>query len=689
MKGIVLILGCLLVGALCTTLPSATMEGRRWFVDHGCLRADDTMMIEVALTQRDGDKLLEKALSASTPGDVDFAKTFSIGEIRDMVYVQESEEAVKQYFEQFGLVVDTVLTGDFLVVSGTSLQIANAFSLDVSDLRYYRHSHSSRIIKRARVPVGMPKAIRPHVDLIVGLTDFLRLPFEKKVKKVEGHHRPWISPPVQGDSQEEVVFTANIYCKDGTPLPCPESAPQPTEVVIHVNGSQAGSKQLQFKVEGKGKSTYTGKLTFPPYTQLNMSVSVTYSDSSIASGIYPIPNAVITKKILPATAYEQYHVPAASEATHPDNLQSVAAFEGQYVSLDDLDAFFSKIVKRKLSMPPVIQGENDPSQPGGESTLDLQWIMAMGYNAPTIFWSVSGPGPAKGGHAYILTWAMQISNTTKAPLVTSISYGDTEQGYYNAFGNYNYIRRMERELAKMTLRRLSVIAGSGDAGATNVGEEGNDISPTDRDCNMMRPFYPSNSPFVTSLSASFVTAHEESVSCKGGIFWTTGGGFGNYSYSPAYQNATVAAYVAKQASLHQLPPDSMFNRRGRGYPDVSALGHNLRMIVGGKETPVGGTSASGPLFAGLLTLINDKLLHSGKRSLGLINPILYANPSMFTDISIPTDNSPGDFQPPSSPYPIFCPHGFHVAEGWDAVSGLGAPNFPVMEKVFLATIPQQ
>jgi hypothetical protein len=44
----------------------------------------------------------------------------------------------------------------------------------------------------------------------------------------------------------------------------------------------------------------------------------------------------------------------------------------------------------------------------------------------------------------------------------------------------------------MALRGLTVVAGSGDAGYTNVGEEGNDISDTDPDCSVARPFYPSN-----------------------------------------------------------------------------------------------------------------------------------------------------------------------------------------------------
>lgn len=38
---------------------------------------------------------------------------------------------------------------------------------------------------------------------------------------------------------------------------------------------------------------------------------------------------------------------------------------------------------------------------------------------------------------------------------------------------------------------------------------------------------------------------------------------------------------------------------------------------------IGGTSASGPVAAGLFALINDALLEAGKQPLGFINPSLY------------------------------------------------------------------
>lgn len=54
----------------------------------------------------------------------------------------------------------------------------------------------------------------------------------------------------------------------------------------------------------------------------------------------------------------------------------------------------------------------------------------------------------------------------------------------------------------------------------------------------------------------------------------------------------------------------------RGYPDVSAAGHNYVVVVGGKTSTIGGTSASAPALAGMISLMNERLLAVGKPPLG-------------------------------------------------------------------------
>jgi tripeptidyl-peptidase-1 len=71
---------------------------------------------------------------------------------------------------------------------------------------------------------------------------------------------------------------------------------------------------------------------------------------------------------------------------------------------------------------------------------------------------------------------------------------------------------------------------------------------------------------------------------------------------------------------------------------------------------VAGTSASCPTFAGMVSLLNDQRMKSGKKSLGFLNQIFYKNPQLFTDITLGNT-------------------GWPAAAGWDATTGLGSPKF--------------
>jgi len=55
--------------------------------------------------------------------------------------------------------------------------------------------------------------------------------------------------------------------------------------------------------------------------------------------------------------------------------------------------------------------------------------------------------------------------------------------------------------------------------------------------------------------------------------------------------------------------------------------------VSGQPSFVGGTSASTPIFASIINLINEKRLGAGKSTVGFINPTLYKNPHAFTDVN--------------------------------------------------------
>ena len=161
---------------------------------------------------------------------------------------------------------------------------------------------------------------------------------------------------------------------------------------------------------------------------------------------------------------------------------------------------------------------------------------------------------------------------------------------------------------------------------------------------------------------------------------TSGGGFSNYHALPWYQSSAVETYFYRNPpaypSYTYTPSPSastanttnttnpsttiganggVFNRYGRGFPDISALGTFSLLtppfrsqyllppadtdIMGlGNNLPAdnnggGGTSASAPAFAAMVALINDERLKAGKASVGFVNPALYANPGVLNDIT--------------------------------------------------------
>lgn len=76
------------------------------------------------------------------------------------------------------------------------------------------------------------------------------------------------------------------------------------------------------------------------------------------------------------------------------------------------------------------------------------------------------------------------------------------------------------------------------------------------------------------------------------------------------------------------------------------------------------------MFAGLVSLMNEARLAKKMPPMGYLNPWLYKNPQVFTDITL-GDNAFGRG-------PFRTPYGFNCTQGWDPVTGLGTPRFDKM-----------
>lgn len=164
--------------------------------------------------------------------------------------------------------------------------------------------------------------------------------------------------------------------------------------------------------------------------------------------------------------------------------------------------------------------------------------------------------------------------------------------------------------------------------------------------------------------------------------FTSSGGFSNIYSIPAYQASAVARYfeIANPPYPYyeilggfnaSKAGNGIYNRIGHGVPDVAALGQNIALYNEGEFVLEGGTSAASPIFASIVTRINDERLNIGKGPIGFINPTLYAHPYILNDITNGTNPGCGTA-------------GFTAAPGWDPVTGLGTPNFPRMLELFLS-----
>ncbi|KAF4551800.1 Pro-kumamolisin activation domain-containing protein 2 [Elsinoe fawcettii] len=265
--------------------------------------------------------------------------------------------------------------------------------------------------------------------------------------------------------------------------------------------------------------------------------------------------------------------------------------------------------------------------------------------------------------------------------VISISYGGAEADL-----PISYQRRQCDEIMKLGLRGISVINSSGDSGV-----EGRGGDPTPSNClgpnnDVFAPQFPATCPYITAVGSTVIQAN--STFAVGNEVPTTrfgsGGGFSNIygrAEQATWQIDAVDAYFAKNlvdypfyesvdnSSLNEN--GGIYNRAGRGYPDVAGLGDKIAIVGNLRPLLIGGTSASAPLFASILVRINEDRIAQGKSPVGFVNPVVYANPQAFNDVT--TGSNPG------------CgTAGFLATQGWDPVSGLGSADYGRLREVFLA-----
>ena len=234
-----------------------------------------------------------------------------------------------------------------------------------------------------------------------------------------------------------------------------------------------------------------------------------------------------------------------------------------------------------------------------EANLDVQYLTAISSITPTYY----SYYPDVSGYLDYNAWLNTIEVMADPPYVISISYGaTTDYSKYYAF-------QFDNLAVLLAAKGVTLIAGSGDTGT-----------------NGYKSTFPSTSQYVISVGA---TQGPESnlpeivCSTKTGASIDSGGGFSISENAPDWQIPFISSY------FNSLPPSKVpvagYNTNGRGYPDVSLLGHAYIFVNDLQFYSVDGTSASTPVFAAMVALVNAARLAAGLPPLGWINPSLYKN----------------------------------------------------------------
>ena len=280
-----------------------------------------------------------------------------------------------------------------------------------------------------------------------------------------------------------------------------------------------------------------------------------------------------------------------------------------------------------------------------ELDIEVAGAIAPGANIAVYF----APNTDQG---FIDAIGAAVHDSVRKPSVVSISWGGPED-----FSTQQFLDGITAALKDAVALGVTVLVAAGDSGSSDL--------PTQyaNQAKYKGPHadFPASSPYSLACGGTKLVGGKGVISSE--VVWNEGrqngaggGGVSVEFAKPDWQNGISI-------------PASPKGNGGRGLPDVAGNADPLtgyKIVLQGKSQPVGGTSAVAPLWAGLLTLINQSRAGSGKASVGFLNSTLYGLPTpsaAFHDITVGNNDIDSNL------------HGQYTAvQGWDACTGLGSPN---------------
>ena len=302
-----------------------------------------------------------------------------------------------------------------------------------------------------------------------------------------------------------------------------------------------------------------------------------------------------------------------------------------------------------ISTRPFDPSNKDMAGWAAETTLDVQIIHAIAPDAGIVV--LTSPKSETEGVIGLPEFLQleQYAIDHHLGNIISQSWGASEATLKDAAGRQE-VQKWDAFFQRATLQQgMTFFASSGDNGATDVTDlQSTKLSPTPT------IGFPADDPWVTSVGGTRLvrqgTTFQETAWDK------SEGGFSAFFPTPSYQQ-TLPSSIQSQLK----------NRRG--VPDVAGDADPLTGFVfyeAGEWNLAGGTSASAPLWGGLMAIANQMAGHP----LGYITPAIYKLATSshyaqdFRDITV-GDNSVNERGVNVMGYP--------AVPGWDPITGWGSP----------------
>jgi Pro-kumamolisin, activation domain/Bacterial Ig-like domain (group 3) len=334
----------------------------------------------------------------------------------------------------------------------------------------------------------------------------------------------------------------------------------------------------------------------------------------------------------------------------------------------------------------LVPGSRDPGISANdvdEAHIDVEWAGVGGQMASIIYVYSTD----------VFNSLVYAIDNKVAPIV-SISYGLCETSWGTSIVNSD-----NQVLAQANAQGQTVMSAAGDAGSADCDVSGLASEGFAAD-------FPSSSPYVTSAggtmfvegSGSYWNSTNASnggsalsyipeqpwneTTASGGLTagGAAGGGASAYFSKPAWQVGTG------------VPSDG-----SRDLPDISlnsAAMHDGYVVCSqntsagesgctsgflssnGQVNVFGGTSFVGPIFAGVLAMVEQKLGGTPNAGIGNVGPTLYGFLNGPTYSSVFHDITSGNNSVPCSQGTLNCPNGgsvgFNAGTGYDQASGIGS-----------------